>query len=110
MGQTEKVKPITPDEVADKKLNVFPDAVFETFNTLISQKAVGKRSIRIETKEAVDLMVKKGLKEDDIFENGWLNIEDVYRQAGWKVEYDKPAYNENYEPHFTFTPDRKQRD
>ena len=32
----------------------------------------------------------------------WLNFEPVFRKAGWKVEYDSPAYNESYEPTFTF--------
>jgi hypothetical protein len=31
-----------------------------------------------------------------------LDIEDTYREAGWKVEYDKPAYCENYPANFTF--------
>jgi hypothetical protein len=32
-----------------------------------------------------------------------LDIEPIYREAGWIVEYDKPAYCENYDANFTFT-------
>ena len=26
----------------------------------------------------------------DIFRRHWLDIEDIYRDAGWQVTYDKP--------------------
>ena len=56
-------------------------------------------------KEIVDLIVKKSnnvYKSGDIFANSWLDVEDIYRNAGWDVEYDKPGYCENYEAHFVF--------
>ena len=53
--------------------------------------------------KVIDLMVKKGLKRDKIFSEGWLNIETVYEDAGWDVYYDKPGYNEDYKPSYTFT-------
>lgn len=40
--------------------------------------------------------------ENDIFNNHWLDIEDKYALDGWKVIYDKPAYNESYEASFKF--------
>jgi len=49
------------------------------------------------------LMAATGKTRDEVFDKGWLNIEPMYRAAGWKVVYDKPAYNESYEPTFTFT-------
>lgn len=39
-----------------------------------------------------------------IFKEHLLDFEDVYRNKGWNVKYDKPAYNESYEPTWTFTP------
>lgn len=33
----------------------------------------------------------------------WLNFEGAYRRAGWKVEFDKPGYNESYPATFKFT-------
>jgi len=47
-------------------------------------------------------MVKKGLNRAEIFDKGWLNVEEVYRAAGWAVEYDKPGFNESYSATFTF--------
>jgi hypothetical protein len=101
---TNKVGPIKPSEVAKLKANIFPDAVFEAFNELLARGSVGNRSITIKTKDVVALMEEKGLKRDDIFNKGWLDVEDVYRKAGWKVEYDKPGYNETYEATFKFSP------
>ena len=37
-----------------------------------------------------------------IFKNSWLDIEPIYRRAGWLVKYDKPGYCENYLANFTF--------
>ena len=39
-----------------------------------------------------------------VFRNGWLNIEATYEATGWDVQYDKPAYYEDREATFTFTP------
>jgi hypothetical protein len=50
----------------------------------------------------VALLVKKGLKKQQIFDDNLLDVEEVYEKAGWKVEYDKPAFNESYPATFTF--------
>lgn len=99
----DKVRPIKPSEVASEKARIFPDAVFESFNELISQKFTGG-SVMIKQSDIVALMEKKGLKCKEIFDNSWLNVEEAYRAAGWKVVYDRPAYDESYPPTFTFSP------
>jgi hypothetical protein len=43
---------------------------------------------------------------DDVYDKGWLNIEPVYAEFGWVVEYDKPGYNESYDATFEFTKQR----
>ena len=95
------LKPITPKDVAKQKLDVFPDAVIEAFNEVIAAH-YSNGSATITQKEVVERMVAKGLKKDNIFDKGWLDVEDVYRKAGWTVKYDKPGYNESYEPIFIF--------
>ena len=91
-----KVRPIKPGEVVSKKKEGFPDAVLEAFNELLAEKYDGD-SAWFEQKEVVARMVKKGLKRNAIFDKGWLDIEEVYESAGWKVSYD-----ESYEENFTF--------
>jgi len=90
------VKPITPDDLADRE---FPDEVIEAFNELIVEGAG-----RVVQREVVDRIVSKMCVTDgEIFEKGWLNVEETYRKAGWDVVYDKPGFNETYRAFFMFT-------
>lgn len=38
-----------------------------------------------------------------IFDENWLDIELIYEQFGWKVKYDKPGWDEDYDPFFEFS-------
>jgi hypothetical protein len=93
--------PIKPEDVGRAKAESFPQAVFDAFNELITQKFVGN-SATVYQDDVVKLMIEKGLSLKDIFDKGWLNVEDAYRVAGWEVEYDKPGFNETYQPIFMF--------
>lgn len=97
-----KVAPIKPSEVAKRKQETMPDAVLESFNELIAED-FSNGSATVIQKKVVALMIAKGLKRDDIFDKGWLDVEGIYRKAGWKVEYDKPGFNESYEAKFIFS-------
>lgn len=95
-------KPITPKEVVSLKKTLIPDAVIESFNELIAENFLGDYS-SFKQKDVVARMVAKGLKTADIYKNGWLDIEDIFEKAGWKVDYDKPGYNESYDASFSFS-------
>lgn len=97
-----QVAPIKPGEVAKQKQESFPSQVLEAFNQLITEKFNNTYAI-VKQDDVVALMVKNGLNQREIYDKGWLNVEDIYRKAGWKVEYDKPAYNESYPATFTFS-------
>jgi hypothetical protein len=101
-----KIKPISPAEVKVNKLAGIPDAVFEAFNTAITKNFDG-HSAFVRQEEIVSALVKMGHDRHSIFENHWLDIEPVYEKQGWKVEFDKPGYNESYDANFTFTPNKK---
>ncbi len=93
------VKPIKPNEVVEKK--VFPDEVITAFNELIAKNfSQGEASFKQE--DIVKLIVAKGIKRNTIYPNHLLDVEELYRAQGWEVEYDKPGFNETYEPTFTF--------
>ena len=96
------VRPIRPAEAAKKSMIDFPDAVFESFNQLISKDFSGN-SATVRQPDVIKLMTEKGLNRADIFENHWLDVEPLYRSAGWEVKYDRPGYNESYEAYFVFT-------
>lgn len=97
------MKPITPCEAAKRKKANIPEVVIEVINEFIAKK-YSRGYVAIEQGAIVKALVEKGLNRSEIFEKGWLDIKDIYGEAGWKVEYDKPGYNESYEATFKFTP------
>lgn len=111
---------ITPSQVASKKNEIIPSFVIDAFNTLIAanfnhgrsdfsqtelmdliwDKALTSGYVKIlEGVEEEILSAKKKLK-DEIFKKHWLDVEPIYEKAGWKVEYDKPGYNESGDAYF----------
>ncbi len=92
------MSPITPDEVAKKKGKHIPKEVFDAFDALIVENYVNGKAV-VTQHEVVTILNKKlgNLKTE------WLNVEEAYEAAGWRVEYDKPGYCETYKAAFTFT-------
>lgn len=101
--------PITPKEAANKKKAYIPEPVFEAFNQLIVKNLSGNCAIVSQSQVVsvlctrVNPITKKVFSPDEIFENGYLNVEELYSEAGWRVEYDKPGYNEDYGAFFKFS-------
>lgn len=94
---------ISPKDITAHKRNTIPEFVFDVFNELIAADFSG--SVATVKQNAVIeriLADQIDLDRQTIFSRGWLNIEDVYEQAGWKVVYDKPYYNETYEAYWMF--------
>ncbi len=100
------VEPIKPEDVSELKKERMPDGVIECFNELIADNLHGGSARFTQDKAVNALMRKLCLSEDKrnvIFENHYLDVEDIFRKAGWKVEFDKPAYCESYESNYTFS-------
>ena len=96
--------PIKPKEVQSKKDAALPQAVFEVFNQLIVDNWDG-HSATVQQDEACKRICKalKIKSCQDALDRGLLDVESAYRKAGWKVEFDKPGYNEDYDAHFVFS-------
>lgn len=96
--------PIKPSEVQDKKNASLPAEVFDAFNALIVEKwsEASRCAIIHQCEVAERVAVALGITKGEVYERKLLDVEDAYRKAGWKVKYDKPAYNETYEPSFEF--------
>jgi hypothetical protein len=92
------MKPISPKEAQDLKNRNLPSEVIEAFNELIAQDFNGTTST-VSQKEVVAL-IKKKLKTE--FKDHYLNVEPLFEDHGWKVVYDKPGYNEDYDATFEF--------
>lgn len=102
-------KLITPAEAKASAESTIPDAVFMVFNKLLAER-YDRNGISIQEKEVVELILKgdPSLTSEQLYKHHWLDVEPLYRKAGWKVDYDKPGYNETYEPSWIFTPGRKR--
>lgn len=92
---SEQIRPIAPSEVKKS----IPSFVIEAVNELISEKYKPNVRFIIRQNEIKERVMSK--TEQD-FDYSWLDIEDVYRESGWLVEYDKPRYNEQYDAFFEF--------
>lgn len=99
--------PITPEEVVQQKKVQIPPEVFNAFNDMIAKHWNGI-SARF-TQNAVVVAILAYLPEKnagDIFSNHWLDVEDIYREAGWRVVFDRPGYCDSYEATFEFSKKR----
>ena len=98
------IQPITPNDIDTEKVKIMPWEVIHAWNGLLAAKFTAGRA-RILQDDAIDaVMSATGCTRAHVFSEGWLDIAEIYRANGWKVVYDRPAYNESYEATFTFTP------
>jgi len=97
------MKPITPEEALREKETSLPNFVIEAFNKAIVEKYSQGTSTVLQDR-VIEIMrsLSPGLLKTEIFEKNYLDVETVYRKNGWDVEYDKPGFDENYEPRFIF--------
>lgn len=107
-----KVKPTTPSEVLQSKQESIPDEVFQAVNEMITKKWDGySATFRQEDLMAHYFSIVGGGELDSdrqkVYDNHWFDFEEIYRKAGWSVEYDRPGYNESYPATFTFKKKRK---
>ena len=99
------IKPVTPQELDKELENSFPDAVIEAFNRLLKENYRGKGSITIKQKDVVDLIFKldESLTSSIIYKKNYLNIESLYSKSGWKVQYESPDRDQNFDSYFVFS-------
>lgn len=95
--------PIKPKEVQRRKNASLPEEVFEVFNSLIQEDWNGTSATVMQSTAAKRIANVLGLTIEEVYEQRLLDIEDAYSEAGWDVDYDKPGYCEDYEPHFKFS-------
>lgn len=99
-------KPISPKDVPARNI---PDEVISAFNDAIADHWNGRCS-QFDQKEVVERIIKKfqgngtEITREILFKLRYLDVEEIFRRNGWRVEYDKPAFNETYEAFFKFFP------
>jgi uncharacterized membrane-anchored protein len=98
-------KPITPEDAEKQRILAIPDFVIEAMNELLVQKLHDNHAT-IYIEEIIEKALERapfGVTREDLFKQRMLDIENTYRNAGWKVVFDKPGFNESYEANFKFT-------
>jgi len=111
----EKVKPISPEEIGDKKAATIPAAMIQAVNELLAIKWNGSSAVLRQDDILKRYFEISGLADtrenhEKLFERHAMDFEDMYRKLGWKVYYDRPAYNESYEPTYEFSKKKKSED
>lgn len=101
LTNSEHVKPISPCDIPYAKAKAFPPLVIQIFNDEIARKFTHGRAHVLQD-NIVAKLVAAGYSRQQIFDEGLLNVEEIYSDAGWDVTYDKPGYNESYAASFTF--------
>lgn len=96
-------KPITPQEVVDAKQASLPDVVFDVFNAAIAGAWNGSSAIVRQQPVALTIADRLEISTAEVYKRGYMDVEPIYRKAGWKVKYDKPGYNESGEAYFEFS-------
>lgn len=97
--------PIKPSEVGKAKDHHFPDFVIAAFNECITRYWDGRAATFERAEVLREILARRPLATIDadyVFRQRWLDVEDTYRRAGWHVAYERPGYDETYEPKFTF--------
>lgn len=79
------VKPISPKEAG--RGPAIPDIVIETVNRHLQRHGNSER-ITLPQAALVDDLVSQGLDREEIYDKGWLDFENLYRDQGWDVEYE----------------------
>lgn len=98
------VIPLSPAQALQQKGEYIPDGVVQAVNDLLVKKmSKTTRSIVLRQCDIIDASCAHMGIHREKFELSWLDFEALFEGFGWKVSYDKPGYNESYEPTFEFT-------
>lgn len=87
--KTEKSKPVSPKDVDDIFKNSIPTEIIDAFNTLIVKNYEPLNGYSIVEQEEIINIIKEStdFTESQIYNNHWLDVENIYEEAGWKVIY-----------------------
>lgn len=96
-------KPITPYEAMEAVKAKIPPEVLEVFNELIVKGMDANGVSRVSQNEAVMAVATKlMITRQEAFSRKLLDVEKIYREAGWTVDYHKPPYFDDSDPYFLF--------
>lgn len=102
------IKALSPSEVIAANKSAVASKAFDVvtgvFNSLLQEAFDGKSAV-ITQSAAVEAVARTmGIPRDEVFSNGYLNVEHSFRRAGWRCNYVKPDFNSLDEARFIFEP------
>lgn len=105
-----EVKPYSPTDALENKKLAIPPVIIAAVNELLAARYSGRGSVTITQKELLDKVVDiiPG-GSNTIFQMHYFDFEPLFEKTGWRVIYDKPGYNESYEPSWSFSPSSARR-
>ena len=98
-----ETKPLAPDEVGATPTH--HPTIIKIVNQLLKQRFDGKQAV-IPQSDIVAAFLKEepNYTRQQVFDEKLLDFEFLFKNVGWKVEYDKPGWNETpYPAVFRFT-------
>ena len=81
------MKAISPEEVIKKQHKIVSDLVIKIFNDMITSSWDGI-SACVKVEKIQEILTRKGYNFEVMREQGGLKIEPLFREQGWRVEYD----------------------
>ena len=101
-----EIKPITPEEARNEAKSNIPEFVIIGVNNAIKSH-YHKSGFTIKQKDILAEIMKVApddMTNNEIFENHWMDFEDLYKNFGWNISYDSPGYCESYDEKYEFKP------
>lgn len=109
-------EPFSPQQLAQFRKETFDPIMIQAVNECLIDNYGSGQNIMLRQGDIIERYIKlyklahaashkdNETIREDAFEKGLLDFEKFYVQRGWRVEYDKPGFNESYEPTYTFSP------
>ncbi len=97
--------PITPGFIEDNLEYIIHPAVIQAVNELLKDSYRPGKRVTFTVKKVIQKAksICPELTTKEIEENKWLDFESVFRNVGWKVKFDTPGWDENYEQFYEFS-------
>ena len=98
----------SPDQVRAQKINFIPPEVVEAINELLAKNWDGTgATLKLPQVKAEIAHKLRASGSSNLGKNyaqeGWLDFEPIFQDKGWKIVYDSPGYDENYDAYWKFT-------
>lgn len=98
---------LNPAEARKKFAESVPESIINCWNDCIVKNlrqagnSLVSECVFDDIKNAILNLPNTSVKEAQ--DNGWFDLEPLFRDRGWTVKVDSPAYNESYPTTITFS-------